>query len=115
MSEKSFHENCYISIATIKRAELCHPVSYMTLKKLSRFFEVSLDTLMEKDTIKTESSLIQKASSLQQTTINWNLVADLANSDKHQKLSSVCEELQHLLASYMDDEKIQAIFQHNVK
>ncbi|WP_145916218.1 MULTISPECIES: helix-turn-helix domain-containing protein [Dickeya] len=46
LSERSLESRCYISIATIKRAELGKPVSRQTLHKLAKFFDVAVDNLI---------------------------------------------------------------------
>jgi|GEM_PF-5987353 len=40
LAEESFHQNCYVSTATLKRAELGFCVSSETVNKLATFFNV---------------------------------------------------------------------------
>ncbi|WP_152487412.1 helix-turn-helix domain-containing protein [Dickeya chrysanthemi] len=46
LSELSLESKCYISISTIKRAELGKPISRQTLCKLARFFDVAEENLV---------------------------------------------------------------------
>ncbi|MGM3189992.1 helix-turn-helix domain-containing protein [Dickeya dadantii subsp. dieffenbachiae] len=46
LSEQSLESKCYISISTIKRAELGKPISRQTLYKFAKFFEVTEDNLV---------------------------------------------------------------------
>ena len=47
MAESSFHENCYVSIATVKRAERSQCVSNRILKNICIFFGITTDELLE--------------------------------------------------------------------
>lgn len=47
LAESSFHENCYISIATVKRAESSQSVSNRILKNICTFFGITTDELIE--------------------------------------------------------------------
>ncbi|MCV6638922.1 helix-turn-helix transcriptional regulator [Candidatus Albibeggiatoa sp. nov. NOAA] len=115
MSEQSFYKNCYMSPSTIKRAELCFPISVSTLEKLAKFFDTDTESFLDTKTQYKQISNTSNASSWQQTTIDWNSIPKLADSQAHQKLSSLCQELQSLLSEYSDDEQVQAVFQHWVK
>ncbi len=108
MAEQSLKQKCYISIATIKRAELNHPVSLQTLKKLSIFFNVNTDVLIEENNI----TKLKESGTWKKTTINWNLIERLSDSNQHKKLSNICLELYSLLNTYDEDENIKKIFRH---
>ncbi|WP_272941925.1 helix-turn-helix domain-containing protein [Dickeya zeae] len=46
LSEQSLESKCYISISTVKRAELGKPISRQTLCKFAKFFDVTVDNLI---------------------------------------------------------------------
>ncbi|MEQ4512810.1 MULTISPECIES: helix-turn-helix domain-containing protein [Dickeya] len=46
LSELSLESKCYISISTVKRAELGKPISRQTLCKFAKFFDVTVDNLI---------------------------------------------------------------------
>lgn len=106
LSEESFHQNCYVSTATLKRAELGCCVSNNTLKKLAAFFDVSSDCLIE-----CEQSIQDEI------VINIDKILELRNSNsaQHQELLSIYEKLKKLLSLCADDEQVQAIFEHSIR
>ncbi|WP_448569051.1 hypothetical protein [Thalassotalea ganghwensis] len=110
MSEKSLQERCYISIATVKRAELNQPLSNSTIKKFATFFNVSIDSLIRQKP-GFISDLTQELQ-LKKTTINWQLVTTLSNRPEHEKLSTLCNDLYRILQQYKDDKQINEIFSH---
>jgi len=49
LAESSFHENCYVSIATVKRAERSQSVSNRILKNTCISFGITTDELIESE------------------------------------------------------------------
>ena len=47
LAESSFHENCYVSLATVKRAECPQSASNRILKNICIFFGITPDELID--------------------------------------------------------------------
>ena len=105
-------ERCYISIATIKRAESNHPISNTTLKKFAIFFNVSIESLIVQESLPHNEISLNPL--LKNTTLDWPLVPTLATVNEHQKLSILCEELYALLQLHIKDNHLNDIFSHHI-
>lgn len=106
LSDKSFYENCYISLSTLKRIEKGCLVSNSTLQKLSTLFKVNANFLIKHD---------KGLQNRHQTTIYWDKISTLPNTHKYKKLLSLCKELQTLLHQNLQDKQLNSIFHHHIK
>ncbi|WP_286175393.1 hypothetical protein [Enterobacter sp. Cy-643] len=111
----SLNSKCYISIATLKRAELGKPVSRRTLNKLLTFFDIEPEALLEADGLPGCKAALDFTPMLQPIVINWDLLRTLPATQEHEYLNYICSELHESLLKLKSDEMLCKIFSHQGK
>lgn len=106
---------CYISIATLKRAELGKSISRRTLNKLVKFFDIEPDVLLYPETPQSGKSQGHFKPILQPVVINWDLLWTLPDTQEHEYINFICSELHASLMKLNHDEMLCRIFAHQVK
>lgn len=111
----SLEKKCYISIATLKRAELGKAVSRQTLNKLVKFFDIEPEDLFIAHIKPGGKITYCFEPMLQPVIINWDLLATLPDTTEHEHISYICSELHSLLLKLNSDEIICEIFSLKMK
>lgn len=110
LSEQSLNLKCYISIATLKRAELGKPISRQTLYKLTKFFGVEPYVFISPYSEKNGESLTYFQPILQPTVIKWDLLSTLTDAIEYEYIIYICRELHASLIKLNSDEAVSKVF-----
>lgn len=110
LSEQSLSLKCYVSIATLKRAECGKPISRQTLYKLTKFFGVEAAVLTSVNTEKNGEFVTDFQPTLQPIVINWSLLSTLTDAIEYEYITYICSELHASLIKLNSDEAVNKVF-----
>jgi transcriptional regulator with XRE-family HTH domain len=110
LSYLSLERKCYISVATLKRAELGKPVSRQTLDKLVKFFDDDCSRLFLINSQMDCNDGLDFRPTLDPVIIHWDMLYRLSLDNEHKYISYICSELHALLLKFENDEVVSQVF-----